>query len=153
MSCVTALLFNVHLSYLVDFILCPAEQGMFIVNSKRVRLICWMCSKLKKSVLDDDRIRRNQSLYSSKGRRDNKYNMTSFWSFYCGLWHQSAYQYSVHTFNSEQVFVSRVWDKGIMFWKYKKGYIYFVIKVARPISFSDLSLHRIEINYEQMTIL
>ena len=41
----------------------------------------------------------------------------------------------------------------IMFWKHKKRYICFVIKVARPISFSNLSLHQIEINYEQMTIL
>ena len=41
----------------------------------------------------------------------------------------------------------------IMFWKHKKRYICFVIKVARSISFSDLSLHRIEINHEQMTIL
>ena len=40
----------------------------------------------------------------------------------------------------------------IMFWKHKKRHICFV-KVARPILFSDLSLHRIEINYEQMTIL
>ena len=43
--------------------------------------------------------------------------------------------------------------KVIMFWKHKKVYICFVIKVARPILFSDLSLHRIEINFEQMTML
>ena len=41
----------------------------------------------------------------------------------------------------------------IMFWKYKKRHICFVIKVARPISFSDLSLDRIEMNYEKMTML
>ena len=41
----------------------------------------------------------------------------------------------------------------IMFWKHKKRYICFVIKVARPVLFSDLSLHRIETNYEQMTML
>ena len=41
----------------------------------------------------------------------------------------------------------------IMFWKHKKRHICFVINVTRPISFSDLSLHRIEINYEQMTML
>ena len=41
----------------------------------------------------------------------------------------------------------------IMFWKHKKCFICFVIKVARPISFSDLSLDRIEINYEQMNML
>ena len=40
-----------------------------------------------------------------------------------------------------------------MFWKHKKRYICFEIKVPRPFSFSDLSLHRIEINYEEMTIL
>ena len=32
-------------------------------------------------------------------------------------------------------------------------HICFVIKVARPISFSDLLLHWIEINYEQITIV
>ena len=41
----------------------------------------------------------------------------------------------------------------IMFWKHKKQYIFFAIKVARPISFSKLSLQWIEINYEQMTLL
>ena len=41
----------------------------------------------------------------------------------------------------------------IMFWKHKRRYICFVIKVTRPISFSDLSLDRIEINCEQMTML
>ena len=41
----------------------------------------------------------------------------------------------------------------IMFWKHKMRYICFVIKVARPISFSDLSLHWIEINFKQMTML
>ena len=40
-----------------------------------------------------------------------------------------------------------------MFWKYKKSYIRFIIKVARPISFNDLLLYRIEINCEQITIL
>ena len=42
--------------------------------------------------------------------------------------------------------------QAIMFWKHKERLICFVIKVARPISFSDLSMQRIEINYEQMTI-
>ena len=41
----------------------------------------------------------------------------------------------------------------IMFWKYKKWYMIFVIKFARSFSFSDLSLQRIEINCEQMIIL
>ena len=41
----------------------------------------------------------------------------------------------------------------IMFWKHKNRYICFVKKAERPISFSDLSLHRIEISSEQMTML
>ena len=61
--------------------------------------------------------------------------------------------YSVSTFNFEQVFVSRVWKTSQNVLKTQKQYICFIIRVARPISFSDLSLHRIEINYEQMTIL
>ena len=43
----TALLFNVHLSCFVDFILCPTNKYMFKVNNKKIRWICWMCSKLK----------------------------------------------------------------------------------------------------------
>ena len=42
----TTLLFNVHLSFFVDIILCPTDKYMFKVN-KKIRLICWMCSKLK----------------------------------------------------------------------------------------------------------
>ena len=42
----TTLSFNVHISCLVDFILCPTEKYMFKVNNKKIRLIC-MCSKLK----------------------------------------------------------------------------------------------------------
>ena len=43
----TALLFNVHLNCFVDFILCPTDKYMLKVNNKKIRLICWMCSKLK----------------------------------------------------------------------------------------------------------
>ena len=46
-----------------------------------------------------------------------------------------------------------MWKTSQNVLKTQKQYIYFIIRVARPISFSDLSLHRIEINYEQMTIL
>ena len=38
----------------------------------------------------------------------------------------------------------------IMFWKHIKRYICFIINVARPISFSNSSLHRIEINYDHI---
>ena len=79
----TALLFNVHRSCFVDFILCPTNKYMFKVNDKKIRLICWMCSKLKIN--------------------------TQFWCFYCWRWSQSAYNFSVSTFNFEQVFHNRVW--------------------------------------------
>ena len=36
----TALLFNVHLSFFVDFILCPTDKYMSKVNNKKIRLIC-----------------------------------------------------------------------------------------------------------------
>ena len=38
----------------------------------------------------------------------------------------------------------------IMFKKHKKGYIVSIINVARPTSFSNSSLHRIEINYDHI---
>ena len=38
----------------------------------------------------------------------------------------------------------------IMFWKSKKRYNCFIVNVARPISFSNLSLHRIKTNYEHI---
>ena len=43
----TALLFNVHLVCFVNFILCPTDKYIFKVNNEKIRLICWMCSKLK----------------------------------------------------------------------------------------------------------
>ena len=43
----TALLLNVHLNCFVIFILCPTDKYMFKFNNKKIRLICWMCSKLK----------------------------------------------------------------------------------------------------------
>ena len=126
----TVLLFNVHLSCFVDFILCSTDKYMFKVSNKKIRLICWMCSKLKINT----------------------------------AWHSSSvfivdFDHSQHI---NVLFLLLTLNKClsvgcerqvIMFWKHKKRLICFVIKVARPISFSDLSLHRIEINYEQMTIL
>ena len=40
-------MFNVHLSFFVDFILCPTDKYMLKVNDKKLKLICSMCSKLK----------------------------------------------------------------------------------------------------------
>ena len=42
----TAILFNLHLSCLVDFMPCSADKYMFKVNNKKNRFIC-MCSELK----------------------------------------------------------------------------------------------------------
>ena len=36
----TASLFNVHLSFFVDLILCPTEKYMSKVNNKKIILIC-----------------------------------------------------------------------------------------------------------------
>ena len=79
--------------------------------------------------------------------------MTSFWCFYCRIWPESVYQYRVSTFNFKHVFVSRVYKISHDVLKIKKWHICFAIKVARSISFSGLSLHWIEINFEQMIIL
>ena len=35
------------LSCFVNFILCPTDKYMFKINNEKIRLICWMCSKLK----------------------------------------------------------------------------------------------------------
>ena len=119
------LLFNVHLGCFVDFILCPTDKYMFKVNNKKIRLICWMCRELKI----------NKAWHSSIVFIDlDRHSIT-------------AYQYTVSTFHFEQVFVGKVWKTS------HKRYVCFVIKVSRPISVRDLSLHQIEINYEQMTII
>ena len=47
--------------------------------------------------------------------------MTSFWCFYCWLWPESLYQYSVSIFNFSQVFVSRVWKISQNFLKTEKA--------------------------------
>ena len=125
-------MFNAHLRCFVDFIPCPTDKYIFKVNNKnkKIRLICWMCSKLKIN-----------TAWHSSG------------VFIIGFDHSQHIKavFLLLTLNKYLSFGCE--RQVIMFWKYKKLYIYFVIKVARPVSFSDLSLHRIEINYEQMTIL
>ena len=131
--------FSVHaLGCFLDNILYATDKHMFKVNNKKfrlwaikkIRLICWICAKLKINT----------------------------------AWHSSCV-FNVdcdHSQHANIVFVCLTLNKCLpvgcekqvtMFWKHKTQSICFVIKVARPISFSDLSLHRIEINYEQMTIL
>ena len=82
----------------------------------------------------------------------SKYSITSFRCIYCWLWPQSACQYSVSTFNFKQAFVISVRKTSHKVLKKQKA-VFIVIKVARPISFNDLSLHQIKINYKHLTIL
>ena len=110
-----------------------AQLANLIINCskliiKKIRLICWMCSKLKINT----------------------------------AWHRSGvfivdFDHSQHInilflFLTLNKYLAVGCERQVtMFWKHKKLYIFFFIK--SPISFSDLSLHRIEINYEHMTIL
>ena len=66
-------LFNVHLNCFVDFILFPTDKS---------------CSKITVK----------KKIHLHLFRVKNKYRMTSFWSFYCSLRPQLAYQYSASTF-------------------------------------------------------
>ena len=119
---------HVHLSYFVDFMLCPTNKYIFKFNNTKIRFICWMCSKL------------NTASHSS--------------SVFIVYFDSSQHINIVRLLLALNMYLSVGWEREvIMFWKHKKHYICFVIKVARPISFSDLSLHRIEINCEQMTML
>ena len=123
-------MFNLHLRCFVSFILCPIGKYMFKVINEKIRLICWMCSKLKL----------NTTWYCS--------------GVFIVDFDQSQYINIVFLFLTLNKHVSlRCKWQVILFWKHKKRRICFVINVARPISFSDLSLHQIEINYKQMTIL
>ena len=81
----TALLLNVHLGCFVNFIKCPTDKYVFKVNNEKIRLICWMCSKLKS----------NTTWHCS--------------NVFIVDWPESVYQYSVSTLNFEQVFFIRVW--------------------------------------------
>ena len=120
----TALLFNVHLSFFEVFILCPTDEYGSKVNNKKIRLICWMCSKLKINT----------------------------------AWHRSGFfvAYFNHGQHVNIVFVLLTLNKYlsagcerqvIVFWK---RYFCFVLKVASPLSFNNLSLQQIEKSYEQM---
>ena len=50
----TALLFNVHWNCFANFILCPTGKYMFKVKNEKIRLICWMRSKLMKFKVQHD---------------------------------------------------------------------------------------------------
>ena len=106
----TNLLLNMHLRCFVDFIFSPTDKYMFKVNNKKNRLICCMRSKLKINT----------------------------------AWHSSGvfvvdFKHSQHI---NIVFLLLTLNKClsvgcerqvIIFWKHKKRYTCFVIKVAMPI--------------------
>ena len=119
----TALLLNAHVSCFVNFFLYPTHN-MYKVNNKKIILICWMCSKLKINLTW-----LRSGVFIVDFDQSQCINMV----------------FLLLTLNKYlSVGCAR---KVIMFWKHKKRPICFVIKVARLITFSDLSLHRIEINY------
>ena len=126
----TALLFNVHLSCFLDYFLCLTNKYIFKVNNKKIILICWMCSKLKI----------NTAWHSS--------------GVFVVDFDHSQHINIVFLLLSLNKYLSVGCERQvIMFWKHNKQYIFFAIKVTTPISFSNLSLHWIEINYEKMTVL
>ena len=102
----TALLFNVLSSFSVDFILCPTDKYMSKVNNKKIRLICWMCSKLK---------------------------INTAW--YCSGVFVSDFDHSQHVnivfplLTLNKCLSARCKRQVIMFWKHKKRYTFFVLKV------------------------
>ena len=109
----TALLFNMHLGCFVKFIKRPTDKYMFKVSNEKIRLICWMCSKLK--------------LNTTWHRSD----------IFIVDFDQSHYIKTVFLlWTLNKYFSVGCETQVIMLWKYKKRHICFVIKVARPISFS-----------------
>ena len=124
----TVLLFNVHLSFFVDFILCQTDKYISTVNNKKIRLICWMCSKLKINT----------------------------------AWHRSGvfvtdFDHNQHVnivfllLTLNKYLSARCESRVIMFWKHRKRYICFVLKLASHLSFNNLSLHRTEKSYKYVT--
>ena len=81
----TTPLFNMHLTCFKDFILYPTDKYMFKVNNKKNLINLLNVFKVK-----------------------SKYVMTLFKCIYCWPGPQSAYQYSVFTFNFKEAFVSSV---------------------------------------------
>ena len=119
------------LSCFVDFIQYPTGKYMFKVNNEKIRLICWMCSKLT---------------------INTAWNCSSACIVDFG---HSQHIKIVFLFSTLSKYLSAGYERQvIMFWKHKKRYICFVTKVARPISFSDISwiFQWIPMNYEHMTM-
>ena len=114
----------------MDYILCPTDKYMFKVNNEKIKLICWMCSKLKLN-----------TTWNCSGVFIDDFDQSQYINIMFLL---LILNKNLSVGCERQV---------IMFWKHTKPHICFVIKFLRPISDSDLSLHPIEINFEQITIL
>ena len=124
----TVLLSNVHLSFFVDFILCPTDKYMSKVNNKKIRLICWRCSKLK-----------IKTAWHCSG------------VFVAGFDHSQYVNIVFLLLTLSKCLSAGYKRQVIMFWKHKKRYICFALKVVSPSSVNNLSLHQIVKSYEQMT--
>ena len=124
----TVLLFNANLSFVVDSILSQTDKYMSKVNTKQIRLICWMCSKLKVNT-----VCHRSGVFVADFDHNQHVNIVLL----------------LLTLN--KYLSAGCESQVIMFWKHKKRYICFVLKVASPLSFNNLSLRRIEKSYEPMT--
>ena len=122
----TVPLFNVNLSFFVDSILRQTDKYMSEVNNKQIRLICWMCSKLKVNT-----VCHRSGVFVADFDHNQHVNIVLL----------------LLTLN--KYLSAGCESQVIMFWKHKKRYICFVLKVASPLSFNNLSLRRIEKNYDE----
>ena len=124
----TVLLFNVHLSFFVDSILCQTDKYMSKVNNKQIILICWMCSMLK---------------INTAWHRSGV--------FVADFDHNQYVNIVLLLLTLNKYLSAGCESQVIMFWKHKKRYICFVLEAASPLSFNNLSFRRIEKSYEPMS--
>ena len=111
----TVLLFNVHLSFFVDSILHQTEKYMSKVNNKQIRLICWMCSKLKVNT-----VCHRSGVFVADFDHNQHVNILLL----------------LLTLNKYLLAGCEI--QVIMFWKQKNWYICFVPKVASFLSINNL---------------
>ena len=117
----TVLLFNMHLKFFVDSILCLTDKYMSKVNNKPIRLICWMCSKFK---------------INTAWHRSGV--------FVADFDHDQHVKIVFLLLTLNNYLLAGCESQVIMFWKHKNRYVCFVLKVASILSFNNLSLRRIE---------
>ena len=96
---------NVHLSCFVDFVLCPIDKYMFKVNHKKIRLTCWMSSRLKI----------NRAWHSS--------------GVFIVNFDHNQHINIVFLFLTLNKYLLGCERQVIMFWKHKKRHIFFVKKL------------------------